>query len=62
MISAYLAQVCYYLPKLQVVPVGGDEGEDLVQFEILLLAADGQVVEHQVDQVHPPEGQAPHAL
>lgn len=58
----YLPQVCSYLPKLQVVPLGRDKSEDLIQLKVLLLAADRQVVEDQVHQVHPPEGQTPHVL
>lgn len=55
-------QNLYYLPQLQMVPVLRDKSQDLVQLKVLLLAADGEVVEHQVDQVHPPEGQALHIL
>lgn len=51
-----LEQTFSYLPQLQMVPVVRDEGQNLVQLKVLLLAADGQVVEDQVDQVHPAEG------
>lgn len=51
-----------YLSQLQMVPVSRDKGQDLVQLKVLLLAADGQVVEDQVDHVHPPEAEAPQVL
>lgn len=50
------------LAQLQVVPVVRDEGQDLIQLKVFLLAADGQVVEDQVDQVHPAQRQPLHIL
>lgn len=43
-----------------MVPVCGDESQDLIQLKIFLLAADRQVVEDQVNQIDPPETETPH--
>lgn len=51
-----------YLSQLQMIPVSGDEGQNLVQLKVFLLAADGQVVERQVDDVHPAQRQTAHVL
>lgn len=45
-----------------MVPVGGDEGQDFIQLKVFLLAADGQVVEDQMNYIDPPERQAADAF
>lgn len=45
--------VCLYLPELQRVPVVVHEGQDLLEVKVLLLALHTQVVEGEMDDVHP---------
>lgn len=46
-------RVCLYLPELQRVPVVVHEGQDLLEVKVLLLALHPQVVEGEMDDVHP---------
>lgn len=45
--------VCLYLPELQRVPVVVHKGQDLLEVKVFLLALHAQVVEGEMDNVHP---------
>ena len=45
-----------YLAKLQELPVVVDKGQNLLKVKVLLLALHPQVVEGQVNHIHPGQG------
>lgn len=45
-----------YLAELQELPVVVDKGQDLLKVKVLLLALHPQVVEGQVNHIHPGRG------
>lgn len=46
-------KACLYLPQLQRVPVVVHKGQDLLEVKVFLLALHTQVVEGEMDDVHP---------
>lgn len=43
------------LAQLEMIPVVADEAEDLLQFKVLFLTLHSQVVQGQMDHIHPDE-------
>lgn len=55
--SGHSASPCpAYLAKLQQLPVVVDKGQNLLEVKVLLLALHPQVVEGQVNYIHPGQG------